>query len=437
MSAALAAADAGADVVLFERRETLGGLTSSIERNGLVFDNGQHVFLRCCTSYLDFLERIGARELVHLQRRLDVPVLSPSGTRSSLRRHRLPAPLHLGWALATYRHLGARDRVGLVRAALALRALDVDDPRLDQSTFESWLREHGQSPAAIAGLWDLITLPTVNLHASESSLALATKVFREGLLDHADSGDVGWSRVPLATLHGVHGARALDAVGVAVRAGESVREIEPSSSRGIVVHLADGEVALDAVVVATPPATAAALGVADAVGPASRLGSSPIVNIHLVYDRQVCDLEMFAAIDSPVQFVFDRTASSGLQAGQCLALSLSAASSYMSQGSGQLVEFFADALQSLLPEARSERLVESQVTRERAATFRGVPGSSAWRPAAVTSTPGVFLAGAWCATGWPATMEGAVRSGDDAARQALAWLEGRPARAAVSLGARP
>jgi squalene-associated FAD-dependent desaturase len=438
IATALAAADAGADVVLFERRGVLGGLTSSIERNGLSFDNGQHVFLRCCTSYLALLERIGARGMVHLQDRLDVVVLSPSGTRSTLRRQSLPAPLHLSWSLATYRHLSVRDRLGLVRAALALRALDADDPALDQCTFEAWLQSKGQSPAAITKLWDLIALPTINLHAAEASLALAAVVFQEGLLDRADSGDVGWSLVPLASLHGSQAAKALTDAGVTVRSNAPVLAVEPSSrATCCLVRVTDEDVSVDAVVVATPPATAAALGVVDAAAPAQHLGSSPIVNVHLVFDRKVTDLEMFAVVDSPVQFVFDRTTSSGVRDGQCLALSLSAATEYMADGSEHLVGLFASALRDLLPDARRAQLVDAAVTRERAATFRGAPGARAWRPGTVTSAPGVFLAGAWCDTGWPATMEGAVRSGNAAARHALAWLAGSAPQVKSPLAATP
>ncbi|HUD69481.1 MAG TPA: hydroxysqualene dehydroxylase HpnE [Acidimicrobiales bacterium] len=437
IATALAAADAGAEVVLFERRGVLGGLTSSTERNGLWLDNGQHIFLRCCTSYLALLDRIGASEKVCLQDRMDVTVLSPSGTRSSLHRQRLPAPLHLGWSLATYRHLPARDRLGLARAALALRALDVTDPLLDSWTFGAWLQAKGQSTLAIDRLWDLIALPTINLPASQASLALAAKVFREGLLDRADSGDVGWSLVPLATLHGEHASRALADAGVTVRHGLPVLAVEPTfGSMGSVVRTADEDAAFEAVVVATPPSAAAALGVLDPET-AHRLGSSPIVNIHLVFDRAVTDLAMFAAVDSPVQFVFDRTTSSGLRHGQCLALSLSAATAHMVEGSSTLVETFVAALGALLPDAGRAQLVDAVVTRERAATFRGVPGTAAWRPSTQTSTPGVFLAGAWCDTGWPATMEGAVRSGNEAARFALSWLTGAESRFESTLGSRP
>jgi squalene-associated FAD-dependent desaturase len=375
--------------------------------------------------------------MVQLQDRLDVVVLSPSGTRSSLRRRSLPAPLHLSWSLAAYRHLSVRDRLGLARAALALRALDVEDPSLDQCTFETWLQSMGQSPAAITRLWDLIALPTINLHASDASLALATVVFQEGLLNRADSGDIGWSLVPLASLHGAQASRALDAAGVTIRSNTPVLAVEPSSSATrCVVRVREEDVPVDAVVVATPPATAAALGVLDAAAPAQHLGRSPIVNVHLVFDRQVTDLEMFAVVDSPVQFVFDRTTSSGVRDGQCLALSLSAATDYMTEGSECLIELFTSALRDLLPDARRAQLVDAAVTRERAATFRGVPGAGSWRPKAVTSVPGVFLAGAWCDTGWPATMEGAVRSGNEAARQALALLDGSEPQIESPLGAR-
>jgi phytoene dehydrogenase-like protein len=180
VSAALTLADAGAEVTLLERRQRLGGLTWSFQRNGLSFDNGQHVFLRCCTAYLRFLERIGARHAVHLQSRLDIPVLSPDGTRASITRGSLRAPLHLVPALARYRHLAVRERLRLAWPALALSRLNPEDPWLDTVTFGSWLSRHGQSDVAIDRLWNLIALPTLNVQASEASLALAVKVFRSG-----------------------------------------------------------------------------------------------------------------------------------------------------------------------------------------------------------------------------------------------------------------
>ncbi len=172
-------------------------------------------------------------------------------------------------------------------------------------------------------------------------------------------------------------------------------------------------------VVTTPPEVAQQV-VPDGVLPTELgLGQSPIVNVHLVLDRQVTDLELAAVVNLPIQFFFDRTSSSGLRSGQVLSISLSAADDYIRQSSSQLVGTFFAALQALLPIARTARLLDGVVTRERTATFRGAPGTAARRPPARTAVPGLFLAGAWCDTGWPATMEGAVLSGESAARAVI------------------
>ncbi|MGD0439088.1 MAG: hydroxysqualene dehydroxylase HpnE [Acidimicrobiales bacterium] len=426
MAAALGAADAGAEVVLFERRPVLGGLTASIVHNGLSFDNGQHVFLRCCTAYRGFIDRIGATDQVFLQDRLDVPVLAPGGPRASIRRSALPAPLHLGVSLARYRHLSVRERLGLVRPALALGRLDPDDASLDASSFGDWLAGQGQDKRAIERLWNLIALPTINIAADEASLLLATKVFRVGLLDRSDAGDIGWSRVPLGELHGAIAARALAQAGVEAVLGSPVGAIVRSPLGTFTLSSGQRSAVVDAVILATPLRVAAGigapLGLAGVATQAERLGSSPIVNVHLVLDRKVTDLPLAACIDSPVQFVFDRTVPSGVRSGQCLAVSLSAADSYIAKGSPELVTMFFEALGELLPAARRARLLDAVVTREKAATFRGVPGTRTFRPSSRTEVPGVFLAGAACDTGWPATMESAVRSGRQAASQALSLL---------------
>jgi hydroxysqualene dehydroxylase len=405
---------------MLERRPVLGGLTSSIRHNGLSFDNGQHVFLRCCTAYRGFVERIGAKDQVFLQPRLDVPVLSPNGTRASIRATALPAPLHLASSLGRYRHLSLTERARLARPALALRRLDPDDPALDEVSFGDWLSRHGQSDRAIERLWNLIALPTINVPAREASLALATKVFRVGLLDSSDAGDIGWSMVPLAQLHGEAPARALEAAGVEVVLGAPVTAIARTAAGTFKITSGERSDIADALVVATPLRVSAALGVFDKESDLERLGASPIVNVHLVLDRRVTDLAFAACVDSPVQFVFDRTASSGVTSGQCLAISLSAADDYIALGATELVSTFLEALRDLFPPARKARLVDAHVTRERAATFRAVPGTRALRPGTLTSVRGIFLAGAWCDTGWPATMEGAVRAGQQAASQALA-----------------
>jgi squalene-associated FAD-dependent desaturase len=363
---------------------------------------------------------------VFLQDRLDVPVLAPGGARASIKRSALPAPLHIAGSLGTYRHLSVRERVRLVRPALALRRLDPDDASLDNVSFGDWLADHGQNKRAVDRLWNLIALPTLNVGAGEASLGLATKVFRVGLLDRSDGGDIGWSRVPLGELHGAIAARALEAAGIETVLGSPVGAIGRAPLGAFTVSSGARSVVVDAVILATPLRVSASIGasIGSVAGAreAEALGTSPIVNVHLVLDRKVTDLPLAACVDSPVQFVFDHTVASGAKSGQCLVISLSAADSYMATGSPELVSTFFEALRELFPAARQARLVDAIVTREKAATFRAVPGTAAFRPPTNTEVPGLFLAGAWCDTGWPATMEGAVRSGQQAASQALALL---------------
>jgi squalene-associated FAD-dependent desaturase len=399
IAAALELADRGAQVTLLEARPRLGGATFSIERDGLSLDNGQHVFLRCCTAYLDFLERLGVRDRVHLQRRLDLPVVAP-GRSAALRRTSLPAPLHLAGSLARYGFLSRRERLAAVRAALALRELDLADPALDERSFGAWLAEHAQSPRAIEAFWDLIVLPTVNVRSDGASLALATKVFQTGLLEANAAADLGWAAVPLGRLHGEAAERALAAAGVEVRLRAAVGSLD--------------EVSADAVVLAVPHREAAQL-----LGKPElhALGAAPIVNLHVVYDRKVTELELAAGVDTPVQFVFDRTVSSGLASGQYLAVSLSAADGYDHRRVDELRAVFVPELARLFPAAATAGVRDFFVTREPNATFRQGPGSAKLRR--VSAPPGLHVAGAWTDTGWPATMEGAVRSGVAAARAAL------------------
>jgi squalene-associated FAD-dependent desaturase len=416
IAAALECADAGAEVTLYESRPRLGGATFSIRRNGHWLDNGQHVALRCCTAYRRLLATLGTERFLELQPRLAILVLDGAGNRATFGRTALPAPLHLAKALLSYRHLSLRDRAAAARAVTALRKLDPADPHLDDTTFGSWLRAHGQSREAIDRLWDLIALPTLNLHADDASLALAAFVFRTGVLDESDACDIGVPTVPLQRLHGEAAANALRDRGVTVRLRTKVERVRPVDDL-FELELRDGPVLVDRVVSAVPHQVAAELlppGILSAEE-AEQLGTSPIVNVHLHYDRRVLDAPFAAAVGSPVQWLFDRTASSEVEHGQLLSLSLSGADQELGLTRARLVERSAKAVARMLPAARDAQLLDSAVTREPAATFRAAPGSARLRPPARTDLPGLALAGAWTDTGWPATMESAVLSGQSAA----------------------
>jgi squalene-associated FAD-dependent desaturase len=405
LAAAVELADAGVDVTLYESRARLGGATFSFERNGLWLDNGQHVALRCCTAYLDFLRRIGSDRLLPLQRRLDVPVLREGMAAASISRIGAPAPLHLAPSLLTYAPLSVGERAAAVRAALALKRLDPDDPALDAQTFGDWLRSHGQTPNAITALWNLIALPTLNLPAEDASLAGAVKVFRTGLLDSADAADIGIPSAPFQQLHADPAQTAIEQRGGRVLLSSPVRADD-----------LDDLLASGAVVLALPPHAAAEFVPVDLEG----LGASPIVNLHVHYDRTVLDVPLAAALGSPVQFVFDRTAQAGARRGQLLAVSLSHAVEEIDMSVASLRARFLPALERLLPSARGATVLDFAATHEPRATFRAAPGTRRLRPGPHTDREGLYLAGAWTDTGWPATMESAVRSGLTAARAALA-----------------
>jgi uncharacterized protein with NAD-binding domain and iron-sulfur cluster len=534
ITAAIALAEAGAAVTLLEARPRLGGATCSFSRDGLTVDTGQHVFLGCCTAYRGLLAQLGMTAHAPLQPRFDVTVLAPGAQgprRERLRRTALPGPLHMLPALARYRFLSFTERAVVSRPALAMRRIDPADPVVDEQRFGDWLAARGQDDRARRALWDLFTVSALNIAGDDASLALAATVVKTGLLGRNNAADIGVPALPLGELHGDAAAAHLTKLGAQVLTGAKVSAIEPApaapasasaapgpaadrpaaadwaaadrpadpgdpSSPRFLVRLArpadPADISVDAVVLAVPHDAAARLipqgALPDSTVAAwSGLGASPIVNVHVIYDRPVTDLPFAAAVDSPVQWVFDRTRISGLDrlsaptsqpapassepfqqsetrvslpsnvvnpgvhhvaatqadradaaaavtdaadapdgahgAGnaarrpQYLAISLSAADEYVDVPAAALRERFLPALAELFPAARDARVNEFFVTRERRATFRQAPGSGKLRPQAATRLPGLVLAGAWTATGWPDTMEGAVRSGLAAASE--------------------
>jgi squalene-associated FAD-dependent desaturase len=457
ITASIALREAGFEVTLLEARQRLGGAASSYRRGDLVIDNGQHVFLRCCTSYRELLSRLGVAGSVTVQERFDVTVLSPDG-QARLRRTGLPAPLHLGRALVGYRLLTLPQRLAIGRAALAMRTLDPASPEVDGQALGEWLAARGQGERARRLLWDLFIVSALNIAGDDASLALAATVIKTALLGARDAADIGIASVPLGDLHDRAAAGVLAGLGVRVWLGAKVTSVQRSADGGFVVSSApyrsDGHppepppyrsgghpasrgtppnprwpepplLTADGVVLAVPAEHAARLAVPTGMAGTARwakIGVSPIVNVHFVYDRQVTTLPFAAAVDSPVQWVFDKTRQAGLPEGQYLAVSLSAADDYIDIPVAEMRERFQPALEQLFPLAARARIIDFFVTRERRATFRQVPGVGALRPSARTSEPGLVLAGAWTDTGWPDTMEGAVRSGHNAANELIGQL---------------
>ena len=362
IAAALELADAGAEVTLVEVRPRLGGAAYSVSREGLEMDNGQHVFLRCCSAYRGLLERLGSTPLVGVQPRLRIPVLRPGHEPYVIRRGPLPPPLHLADALIRYPHLTLRERLATARAAFALMRLSPGAAHaLEGLTLGQWLARHGQSPRAIASLWDLIALPALNLPAAEASLQLGAFVFQTGLLQSAGAGDIGFHEHTLADTLGRPAERLLEEAGVRVLLGWRARGLARTGSGFELLGGSgpDGEdgqgegLSTEAVLVALPHERAASLLEAllgDRTAAWRQLGSSPIVNLHLLYDRPVLDEPFAAGVRTPVQYVFDRSRAGGAPPGsQYLAVSLSGASREMGMSVDELRELYVPALRELLP----------------------------------------------------------------------------------------
>jgi len=427
ISSALILAERGWQVTLVEARPRLGGRATSYQRGELTVDNGQHVYLRCCTAYRGLLERLDAGPssgLSVLQDRLDIPLRAPDGATARLKRTGAPAPFHLAGSLLGYGLLPLRDRSKLGRAALALRFTDPADPAVDAQGFGQFMRKRWQSERSVNRLWSVISTATLNIDPDSASLALAAKVFRTGLLEDSTGSDLGYAAVPLGEIHDTRARAALKAQGVDVR--DSTKVLSLDSDRTVRLRTRDeGELKLrpDAVVLAVPHDVAASLVPAEVPTPFADLGHSPILNVHVRYDRPVLDGPFLAGVDSPAQWIFDRTGPSNLPgAGRYLAVTVSAADAFIEQTVSELRSLFENELHRLLPRTKDATIEEFFVTREKHATFRQASGTAALRPGPVTPVPGLYLAGAWTATGWPDTMESAVRSGISAARAAQEHL---------------
>jgi squalene-associated FAD-dependent desaturase len=431
VAAACEAAGLGAEVTLVERRPFLGGKAFSFVEpgTGREVDNGQHVFLGCCRAYVALLRLLGTERLTTLQRRLRAPVRDREGREGVLAAVPAPAPLHMAPALAAYPFLGPREKASAARLLLELGRLSQDElAALDRRSFADVLREGGQGERAIARFWDLIVLPTCNDRSERVSAALAAFVFREGFLRTAGGSAIGYARVGLTRLVDPAARDFLAARGGRVLSGRAVAAAEPGE-----VRLTDGTVLpADGVVLALPPRRAREVAPA-ALPEDPGLGVSPIVNVHVWYDRPVMERPFTAVLDSPAQWVFDRTAMAGGGGGSHLAVSISGAHEEAAVPRGELAERLVAELAQVLPAARRARVLATAVVKEPEATFAAAPGSGSRRPGPATALPGVALAGAWTDTGWPATMEGAVRSGIRAARAAAsrarggAGTPGRPA----------
>lgn len=419
--AGLAAADrllaAGLDVTLVEKRRFGGRSASLVEPStGRTVDNAQHILLGCCDALRRFWP---AGEVAWHDRYVFV---EPDGRRSMLASWPLPAPAHLAPALAGLRFLTWAERAAVGRG-LARARRDAGD---DRETFAAWLDDAAQPPRAVSRFWRLVTASALNAEPAEVSAAAALRVFRGAFLASRGGYRMGIPRRPLSAIHASTLER-LRARGLRVVEGAAAA-VEPGG-----VTLADGTaLEADTVVVAVPaweagrllpPAAAARIG-PEAFRPA------PLIGVHLWYEGRL-DLPPFAAlVDAGVEWVFDKTENWGLDGRETyLSCVISAAGPAIARGREAVIEGAAEAVERAFPAARRARRLAAAMTAEARATFVPAPGVEARRPrgdAVADILPGVRLAGDWTATGWPSTMEGAVRSGISATEDLVPRTRGSP-----------
>jgi len=451
LAAACALAEAGFRVTLFEKRSFLGGRASSWEHPGTgeVVDNCQHVLLGCCTNLIEFYRRTGVEDKIRWYDKL--VFLEPGGRASVIAPSFLPAPLHTAPAFLRAACLGWRDKLAIARAMTILAGVlpDGNEPLLTRAhgetivrdtgeNFLAWLRRHRQTERAIERFWKTILVSALNEDLDRMSVPYAAQVVRESFLKSAAAGRMGVPTVPLTELYNAAGdyirsrggrmqfrcpveGFVADASRVRVRLGGQANGEEEGFDSLVVALPFD---ALDRILPDVPEC-------APIREMLTHFETSPITGIHLWFDRQISDLDHAVLLDRTIQWMFHksrlqpmrtRDAESPLLAkparsgaptdvGSYIELVVSSSKSLVDKSRTEIVDLALSEVREFFPAARDANLVKSTVIKEVNATYSPRPGMDTHRPETATAWPRVFLAGDWTATGWPATMEGAVRSG--------------------------
>jgi len=420
LAAGCALADAGYLVELFERRPFLGGRASSYELPGTgeVVDNCQHVLLGCCTNLVDFYYRLGVERQIRWYDA--ITFILPGGKSATLRPGDLPAPFHAAPAFLKSAVLDVRDKLAIARAMLALVP---GVPSDNGENFQQWLDRHGQTRQAIDRFWAPVLVSALNEDLNRISVRCAALVFRESFLKSPEAGWMGVPAVPLSELYGTAAAYMEERGGkVHLRAAVDSIHAEPD---GLRLCVGGEEIRADQAVLATP------FNVAEKLLPESvefetlrqnarRFESSPITGIHLWFDREITPLEHAVLLERTIQWMFHKskilaTRREAEHRRSYVELVVSSSKTLVEKPRGEIIELAVRELAEFFPVVRAARLTKSTVVKEVHATFSPAPGTDALRPSNVSPWPRLFLAGDWTATGWPATMEGAVRSGYGAA----------------------
>ena len=441
LAAGVALAESGWRVRLFEQRPFLGGrATSYVLPDGEHVDNCQHVTFGCCTNLEDFCHRVGSGNKIKFFDGL--LLLDPQGRRGAMHAGLLPAPFHMTGSFLTFAPLGLRDKLCIAWAFYSILKSGGHPPDLDTPdgiSMLEWLHRRKQTPAAMNRFWRVVLVSALSEELDRIDARYGVDVFWKAVLSNRTGYRMGVPAVPLAQLYDGCKAEIERRAGeVVLRAPVRGLKIENGEIAGVRFDEGKEETA-DAYIFAVPHTTLAEL-LPESVKQSDssltnldKINVAPITGVHFWFDRQVMKEPFVTLLDTTTQWIFNKTALYGAangkpesaSAGQYLQLVISASYDLLQKPRQEIIDLCLEEVRHALPAARDAQLVKATVIKEAAATFSPEPGVDRWRPKQESSVRGLFLAGDWTATGWPATMEGAVRSGYLAA-EAVLRVNGTP-----------
>jgi squalene-associated FAD-dependent desaturase len=411
LAAAVALAQHGFEVELFEAKPFTGGRATSyqVPNTEEEIDNCQHILLRCCVNLLDFYRRMGVQDAIEFHR--EFHFIEPGGRLSPWRRGLLPAPAHFTGAFASARWLTWSDKFALARAMLAVMRERKTRRDLDEISMLDWLRAHGQPERVIERFWRQVLVSAINVELDDMAAAHGFQVIWLGFLAAPDSYEMGVPRIPLGQLY------SRPVPNATLHTKSPITNLDPAQARVEV----NGEWREARALISALPSDKLQPLAPDLPIPFEAFEPSSIIGIHLWFDRPVTDLPHGTLLERRIQWFFNKGE------GKYLMLVISAAGEILRQTPKELAGMALQELAEFLPAVNGAQLVKHHVVKEPKATYRARPGLEGLRPVSITQHPKFFLAGDWTKTGWPATMEGAVRGGYLAAEAAANYL-GKPGR---------
>ena len=441
LAASVALAEAGWRVRLFEQRPFLGGRAASyVLPDGEHVDNCQHVTFGCCTNLEDFYRRVGSAGKIKFFDRM--VLLDPQGRRGEMHAGILPAPFHMTGSFLTFSPLAFKDKLGIARAFYSILQSGGHPPDVEEPggiSMLEWLRRHKQTPAAVSRFWRVVLVSALSEELDRIDARYGIDVFWKAVLSNKTGYRMGVPAVALGDLY--EGCRAaIEQKGGEVVFRSPLRGLRIENAKLIAALFDEGrEETADAYVLALPHHVLSELlpesvkRTDTALGNLDKIIDAPITGVHFWFDRQVMTEPFISLLDTSTQWIFNKTAlyagangaSPARDKGQYLQLVISASYDLLQKPRQEIIDLCLKEVRNALPAARDANLLKATVIKEAAATFSPQPGVDRWRPIQRTSIGGLFLAGDWTATGWPATMEGAVRSGYLAA-EAVLRLAGTP-----------